>query len=314
MKYLNWMLFTLIIFFFIPAIALIASAVNKYGDKAKGEEPLSLYSFGALLKYMDTDNLVTFDSREDYIIGYCVGLAFGICVTFIFIQIIRKKLNTDVDVIDKLSFTPSDFCVIGFCPEFSEECDYSIQGIRDEIERVFKEKYEIDGVEYVNVAYDIENVFELHNEMRMLMKKRELINWYMEKKGWSEEQYKENCGKFEDFDDFPAESEGLFGCFAKTPLDLDFITSEIERVEAAIDDIEATASVAEDGSSREERMEKYTGKVFVVLKRDDQMQKVVDSVGDNLLVKFYKIFCSCFFDSSSLWEFYRAPEPSDINW
>lgn len=44
------------------------------------------------------------------------------------------------------------------------------------------------------------------------------------------------------------------------------------------------------------------------------MQKVIDSIGDNLLVKFYKVFCSCFFDASSLWEFYRAPEPSDINW
>jgi len=163
MYYMNWLLFVLIIFFFIPAIALITMAVKKYGDKVTTEEPLSLYSFGAMLKFMDPDNLVVFGERQDYIIGYCVGLAFGICVTFIFIQVIRKKLNNDVDVVDKLSFTPSDFCVIGFCPEFSEECDYSIAGIKEEIVKLFKEKYEIDDVEYVNVAYDIENIFELHN-------------------------------------------------------------------------------------------------------------------------------------------------------
>ena len=66
--------------------------------------------------------------------------------------------------------------------------------------------------------------------------------------------------------------------------------------------------------SREERMEKYTGKVFVVLKKDTHMTKVIGDEGDNLIVRFCKAFCSCFFDSSSLWEFRRAPEPSDINW
>lgn len=61
-------------------------------------------------------------------------------------------------------------------------------------------------------------------------------------------------------------------------------------------------------------MGKYTGKVFVIIKNDADMAKVIDEVGDNLIVRFYKTFCSCFFDSSALWEFHRAPEPSDINW
>jgi hypothetical protein len=61
-------------------------------------------------------------------------------------------------------------------------------------------------------------------------------------------------------------------------------------------------------------MEKYTGKIFVVLKNDKDMAKVIEDVGDNLLVRFGKTFCSFCYDSSSLWEFYRAPEPSDINW
>lgn len=134
MKYINWMLFLLMFIYFIPCIGMIASAVNRYGDKANKEEPLSMYSFGAMLKFMDPDNLVVFDEREHFIIGYCCVLAFGILVTFFFVQVIRKKLNNDVEIVDKLSFTPSDFCVIGFCNEFSEDCDYSIKGIRDELE------------------------------------------------------------------------------------------------------------------------------------------------------------------------------------
>jgi hypothetical protein len=72
-------------------------------------------------------------------------------------------LSSDVEIIDKLSFTPSDFGVIGYCPEFSEDCDYSIDGITEEIKSYFKENYDVDDVEYVNVAYDIENIFDLHN-------------------------------------------------------------------------------------------------------------------------------------------------------
>lgn len=66
--------------------------------------------------------------------------------------------------------------------------------------------------------------------------------------------------------------------------------------------------------TREERMEKYTGKIFVVLKRDDHMGKVIESIGDNYIVRFGKTFLPCCFDKTSLWAFYRAPEPSDINW
>lgn len=112
---------------------------------------------------MEPDNLIEFKPREGYIIGYCIGLAVGIVVTLIFIQIIRKKLNNDVDIVDKLSFTPSDFGVIVHAPEFSENCDYSQQSIEEEIKSYMKENYEIDDVEYVNVAYDIANIFELYD-------------------------------------------------------------------------------------------------------------------------------------------------------
>ena len=116
MKYLNYLLFSLIIIFFAPVLGLIHAAVQKYGDKVVDEEKLSLYSFGALVKYMDPGSLVQFDEREDYILGYCGVLAFAILITFISIIIIRRMLNKDVEVVDKLAYTPSDFCVVGTCP------------------------------------------------------------------------------------------------------------------------------------------------------------------------------------------------------
>ena len=223
MKYINCLLVLLMLVFFIPAIGLIAGALSKYGDKTKTEEPLSLYSFGALLKYMDPDNLVVFEERQDFIIGYCVCLAFGIVVTFTFVQVIRKKLNNDVEIVDKLAFTPSDFAVLGHCADFSDDCDYSIQGIQEEVQRFYKKKFGIDEIEYVNVAYDIENIFDLHDQERVLLKKRELINWYCDKRKWTEDEYKNQCGRHDHYEDFPCESAGLFGCFAKTPLDLEAI-------------------------------------------------------------------------------------------
>ena len=74
---------------------------------------------------MEPDNFVEFKPREGYIIGYCIGLSVGILIIFIFIQIIRKMLNNNVDSIDKLYFSPADFGVIIHAPELSEDCDYS---------------------------------------------------------------------------------------------------------------------------------------------------------------------------------------------
>jgi hypothetical protein len=65
----------------------------------------------------------------------------------------------------------------------------------------------------------------------MLLKKRELINWYCEKNDWSTDDFKEQCGRYEDHEDFPCEREGLFGCFARTPLDVDAIQAELESVQ-----------------------------------------------------------------------------------
>lgn len=150
--------------------------------------------------------------------------------------------------------------------------------------------------------------------MRVWTKKREIINWYIEKKDWTEDDYKMQMEKHDVYEDFPGESNGCFGLLGKTPLDLDAINAEIESIKNQIEEIEATADANADHLSVEERKEKYSGKVFVVLKKDNQMQKIVDEGGDGLFMKGLKKFCGCFFDASSLWEFKRAPEPTDINW
>lgn len=182
------------------------------------DEKLSLYSFGALIKYSDIGSVVEFEERETYIVAYCGVMAFSILVTFIMINVIRKKLNHDVEVVDKLSYTPSDFCVVGNCPEFSEGCDYTIKGIEEEVRQVFKEKYEIEDIQYVNVAYDIEDIFELLDQERKLLKKRELIKWYLDKKGWTEEYYTAECENIDEYEDFPSERLGLSSCFKRQPL------------------------------------------------------------------------------------------------
>ena len=69
---------------------------------------------------------------------------------------------------------------------------------------MFKSEYGIDDIQYVNVAYDIEDIFDLLDQERELLKKRELIKWYLDKKGWSEDEYNDECGNFEDYEDFPS--------------------------------------------------------------------------------------------------------------
>lgn len=57
---------------------------------------------------------------------------------------IRKLLNRVVEIVDALSFTPSDFCLVGECSEFSDECNYSIKSIESEIRAGIKDRFDID--------------------------------------------------------------------------------------------------------------------------------------------------------------------------
>lgn len=102
-------------------------------------------------------------------------------LSFYIIIYIRKILYDDATTLNHLSFTPSDYCVEGHCAEFSSSCDYTIEGIEKEVTSVLKNDYGIEAIEYVTVAYDIEDIFLLLDRERELLKARELVNWFMEK-------------------------------------------------------------------------------------------------------------------------------------
>ena len=70
----------------------------------------------------------------------------------------------------------------------------------------------------------------------------------------------------------------------------------------------------EGQATKEERVEKYTGRIYVVLKKVKDMESVINTQDDGLFKSICKILFSCCLDSSSLWHFRRAAEPSDINW
>jgi hypothetical protein len=53
MKYINYLMLFLTLIFTIPAIGLVAKSVIDYGERVNGDEPLSMYSFGGLLKCTD---------------------------------------------------------------------------------------------------------------------------------------------------------------------------------------------------------------------------------------------------------------------
>lgn len=195
--------------FFIPAIVFIQIAVDNYGDAAVQEEKISLYSFGALIKYSDPLKYIKFEQRDDFILAYCGLLTFTIIVTFLAMIYIRRLLNRVVEIVDALSYTPSDFCLVGECAEFSDECNYSIKSIESEVRAGIKDRFQIDEIEYVNVAYDIEDIFELLSKERELLKKRELIKWFMQLQNWDENQYMAEIEDYKEFDDWPCERKGI---------------------------------------------------------------------------------------------------------
>ena len=64
----------------------------------------------------------------------------------------------------------------------------------------------------------------------------------------------------------------------------------------------------------EQRRKTFTGTCFVVLKTEKDMLKCVNMQKTGLLFWFYKTFFWCFLPKDALWQFRRAPEPTDINW
>lgn len=92
---------------------------------------------------------------------YTGFLAFSILVSFISILCLRAKLRKDVVEIDAKAYTPSDFCVMGHCKTFKDDCQYTKESIEEHVRANFQKKYQIDDIEYVNVSYRIDNIYAL---------------------------------------------------------------------------------------------------------------------------------------------------------
>lgn len=103
--------------------------------------------------------IAIFEDQEKYI-ETVTGLMMGsIFITLIGSIFLRRRLLTKAMEVDKNAITPSDFGLIGKCPEFSDECDFSKEQIFNEVKEHFKSAYDVDDIEYVNVANDISNLF-----------------------------------------------------------------------------------------------------------------------------------------------------------
>ena len=231
MKYLNYILLGQMIFYFVPAIVLITSAVNKYGEDTSDLDTLGLYSFGALVIYTDPDNLLLFDDRHYYIIGYCFGITAGLIISFFCIKFIQMQLNQDVKTLDQLAHTPSDFALICSCPYFRSDCDYSPKSIEEQVRNHLKLNHGISELEYVTATYDIANIFELYEKKWLLTKKRETVECFCKERGWTREEYAKNSCKFKRTERFPVdEGRGclpLGQCCRKKAVDLENVEKEI---------------------------------------------------------------------------------------
>lgn len=66
---------------------------------------------------------------------------------------------------ESLATTPADFALLGHCKKFSADCDYSKQKVEAEIQSYLKDKYDLEEIEYVNVAWDIGEIYEVAAEL-----------------------------------------------------------------------------------------------------------------------------------------------------
>ena len=180
MKYLFWLMGLQTIFMAGPMLLCIMQSFSVYGDPMTLDEDSAYqWSFGALLKYMEPDDTFKhFAERRDLIVGYTGALFFGNIISFFIYRVLRRKLKNDIAKIDSMTSTPSDFCIMGQCEEFSRDCNYSQEQIEQEIKSYFYEKYEINDIEYVNVSYNVQALYGLYEEERAILKKMDLIKWY----------------------------------------------------------------------------------------------------------------------------------------
>lgn len=109
-------------------------------------------------------------------------------------------------------------------------------------------------------------------------------------------------------EDFPKRKTGLF---SSEIIITEKMEEEMKVIDAEIDKL--TANVSEDNTDTDSKRGNFTGIVFVVLKTQKDMYKVLNGQPSSYS-RVWNYLTFCCRDKSDFWYFERAPEPSDIYW
>jgi len=220
-KYLTVLLLVLTIVYFVPVAYLMYQAYQKVKGKMTGlDDKLGLFSFGVFVKFSDPrqpEAYAVFEDRQQYVEAVTALVMVAIVVTLLMNIYLRKRLLDKALKLDRQAYTPSDFCLMGWCPSFSESCDYTTRSIQEEIKSFLEqEENGVDGseIEYIVVAYDIHDIYQITAEYQQHLKHRELVRGYSEGKGWTEEELQAKDPDAEE--DWPT-VDGREGIWARVP-------------------------------------------------------------------------------------------------
>ena len=167
-KYMTVILLVLTVVYFFPTVYFMVLAYQKVKDNVDGQDDsIGLISFGIFVKFSNKDGekYVIFEDRERYI-EIVTGLMMASIIVFIICSVyLRKRLLDKAVKVDTLANTPSDFTLMGYCPYFSENCNYSKVSIEREIKEWLNDEFQINEIEYVNVAYDIHDMYQITEQL-----------------------------------------------------------------------------------------------------------------------------------------------------
>ena len=219
-KYITWLLVVLCVVYFLPMVVMMAKAF-KEADMGPKDANLSYFSFGVFLK--------SGQSKADEIEIVAGLMMMAIFVTLIGSIILRRRLLMKAISVDTNATTPSDFALLGYCPYFDDDNDFSKEKVEEEVTAYFKFEYGINEIEYVNIVFDIHDIYDITAELEENLKKRSLVESFMQEQGLSRDNYKNITPS--DYDGWPTEG----GFCSSTYLDLDQIEFNIEQSKSKLD-------------------------------------------------------------------------------
>ena len=233
-------------------------------------------------------------------------LIFSVLVSLVYLIWMRKKLLEEALKLDIDAFTPSDFCLMGMNMKFD---DYNPETMKEKVKAHFENKYSITDIQYINFAFDIADFYKLTERFNELTKHQMLVKAYCKQNDYDEDKYTNLCQNPDACpDDFPKAKDGLFGTKV---INIKIVDAELEATQAKIEEYEKKTTENE-GSNADEVG--FLGIAFVVLSKPSDCHKVIKKQSSGFIMGIFKFFFGCCMNDESLWEWERAPEPSDIYW